>query len=136
MNASIWLTRGEMKLNPEGLSGNENRITAYGEDYVVVNQQRFDTSLVVLADQVIEDWGAQRFEDLEPRHFEFLQSLAPEIVLLGTGNQLRFPTPSLSQALWQARIGLEVMDTRAACRTYNILSAEGRRVAAALLIES
>ena len=66
--------------------------------------------------------------------FKFLLALEPEIVLLGTGATLRFPRPALSHCLTQAHIGLEVMDTAAACRTYNILVAEGRRVLAALLL--
>jgi uncharacterized protein len=124
-----------MKLDSNDPSAGENRITAYGEDYVIVNQRRYDQSVVVLADRIIENWGAQRFDELMPSHFKLLQSLAPEIVLLGTGNRLRFPSPRLSESLVQAGIGLEVMDTRAACRTYNILTAEGRRIAAALIIE-
>ncbi|MGH8726996.1 MAG: Mth938-like domain-containing protein [Burkholderiales bacterium] len=124
-----------MKLNADFLSGGENRITAYDENYVIVNQRRFDSSVIVLSDRV-EDWNATSFEDLKPEHFEFVESLKPDIVLLGTGRRLRFPPLHLAQSLVEAQVGLEVMDTRAACRTYNILTAEGRRVAAALLIEN
>lgn len=123
-----------MKLDLDPLHGGEYRITGYGENYVVVNERRFDSSVIVMGERIIEDWDAANFDALVPRHFERLRELAPEIVLLGTGNTLRFPAPALSQPLMIARIGMEVMDTRAACRTYNILSAEGRRVAAALLI--
>lgn len=123
-----------MKLDLNPLHAGEYRITGYGENYVVVNERRFDSSVIVMGERIIEDWDAANFDALVPRHFERLRELAPEIVLLGTGNTLRFPAPALSQPLMIARIGMEVMDTRAACRTYNILSAEGRRVAAALLI--
>jgi uncharacterized protein len=123
-----------LKLDLDPLHAGEYRITGYGENYVVVNERRFDSSVIVMGEHIIEDWDAANFDALVPRHFERLRELAPEIVLLGTGNTLRFPAPALSQPLMIARIGMEVMDTRAACRTYNILSAEGRRVAAALLI--
>ncbi|MBI2225497.1 MAG: hypothetical protein HYU44_11240, partial [Betaproteobacteria bacterium] len=71
---------------------------------------------------------------LAASHFEFLLALKPEIVLLGTGAMLRFPSPALSRCLTEAHVGLEVMDTNAACRTYNILAAEGRNVAIAILL--
>jgi uncharacterized protein len=71
---------------------------------------------------------------LAPAHFETFVALSPEIVLLGTGARLRFPRPELTRALVEARIGLEVMDVQAACRTYNILAAESRKVAAAVLL--
>ena len=100
----------------------------------MVNQVRYERSLIVLPDQIVEDWPAHSFEQLAAEHFEHLCSLQPEIVLLGTGATLRFPHPSLTGILINQKIGIEVMDTSAACRTYNILTAEGRRVAAALLI--
>ena len=108
--------------------------TGYGAGYVMVNGQRFDRSVVVTPERVIEEWRAASFDQLDASHFEFLLQLNPEIVLLGTGATLRFPSPVLSRCLTAARIGLEVMDTSAACRTYNILMAEGRKVVAAVLI--
>ena len=111
-----------------------NTITGYGEGYVMVNGERHASSLVVLADRV-EDWSAERFDALTAEDFGFLKELGVEIVLLGTGPRQRFPHPRLTAALAQAGIGLEVMDVQAACRTYNILVAEERRVAAALLFE-
>jgi len=112
--------------------GGVNTISAYGEDYVVVNGQRRDSSVVVLRDRVV-DWPAASFERLTAEDFGFLQELDIDIVLLGTGPRQRFPHPRLTAALTRAGIGVEVMDTQAACRTYNILVAEERRVAAALL---
>ncbi len=122
-----------MKLHLSGLS-EQNMFTGYGTGYVMVNQMRYERSLIILPDRIIEDWPAQTFEQLAVEHFEYLLSLQPEIVLLGTGTTLRFPHPSLTKTLIAAKIGVEVMDTSAACRTYNILTAEGRRVAAALLV--
>ena len=120
-----------MKLHASGPSG-VNTITGYGEGYVVVNGERRESSVVVMPDRT-ENWPVARFEDLTAEHFAFLKSLAVEIVLLGTGSRQRFPHPRLTAALAQAGIGLEVMDVQAACRTYNILVAEERKVAAALL---
>jgi uncharacterized protein len=112
-----------------------NLFTAYGPGYVSVNGVRREASVVVLPDRVL-DWGVGSFESLTAEEFLGLARLPVEILLLGTGHSLRFPHPRDSAALREARIGLEVMDTQAACRTYNILLAEGRRVGAALLIES
>ena len=120
-----------MKLHASGPSG-VNTITGYGEGYVVVNGERRDSSVVVLPDR-IESWQVSQFEGLTESDFVFLKNLGAEIVLLGTGARQRFPHPRLTAALAQAGIGLEVMDLQAACRTYNILVAEERKVAAALL---
>ena len=122
-----------MKLHASGPSG-VNTITGYGEGYVMVNGERRSSSVVVLPDR-IEEWPAKRFDQLSTDDFAFLKNLQAEIVLLGTGPRQRFPHPRLTAALAQAGIGLEVMDLQAACRTYNILVAEERKVAAALLFE-
>jgi len=121
-----------MKLHLTKAPG-KNLFTGYGAGYVAVNGVRYETSLIVAPQQVLEDWRGIGFEQLDARHFEFLLALQPEIVLLGTGAALRFPAPALSRCLVQERIGLEVMDSAAACRTYNILMAEGRNVVAAIL---
>jgi len=122
-----------MKLHLASQTG-DNLFTGYGAGYVMVNKVRYEKSLVVMPDRIIEASLPSKVAELNSGHFEFLLGLKPEIVLLGTGNLLRFPAPELSRCLAQARIGLEVMDTSAACRTYNILTAEGRSVAAALLL--
>ena len=122
-----------MKLQLDRPTG-QNLFTGYGSGYVKVNDQRYDRSLVVTPERIIEDWPASRFDDLTASHFEFLLALNPEIVVLGTGAMLRFPSPALSRCLSAAHVGLEVMDTNAACRTYNILAAEGRNVATAILL--
>jgi uncharacterized protein len=111
-----------------------NTITGYGEGYVTVNGERRSSPVVVMPDR-IEDWSAKRFDHLSTEDFAFLKNLKAEIVLLGTGPRQRFPHPRLTAELARAGIGLEVMDLQAACRTYNILVAEERKVAAALLFE-
>ena len=112
----------------------KNSITGYGDGYVMVNRQRFERSLVVLPERILLDWPATSFEALAPEHLAALADLDREIILLGTGARLRFPRPEIMRSLIQAGVGVEVMDVQAACRTYNILLAEERRVAAALLI--
>lgn len=111
-----------------------NTFTGYGSGYVVVNGQRIEKSVVVLPERIIADWGATGFEALAPEHLAVLATLGREIVLLGTGAALRFPRPEILRPLIEAGVGVEVMDVHAACRTYNILLAEERKVAAALLL--
>ena len=95
---------------------------------------RYAKSLLVTPERLVEDWPASDFEHLSAQHFEGLLALKPQIVLLGTGATLRFPRPELTRCLHTAQIGLEVMDNAAVCRTYNILTAEGRNVVAAVLL--
>ena len=121
-----------LKLHLSNISGS-NAFTGYGEGYVMVNRQRYEHNLVVLPDRIVTDWQPAGFDQLSAGDFAQLAELVPEIVLLGTGSRLRFPRPELTRALYEARIGLEVMDIQAACRTYNILAAEERKVVAALL---
>jgi uncharacterized protein len=112
---------------------NTNAITGYGPGYVQINQVRHGGSLIVLPDRLIETWRPRSFDELMPEDFAELAALPVEIVLIGTGEKLRFPHPRITEALTRRRIGLESMSTAAACRTYNILMGEGRAVAAALL---
>ena len=107
-------------------------ITAYGDDYVMVNGERRDSSAVITAERTV-DWQNRTFDALTREDFTFLAGLGVEIVLLGTGARQRFPDPRLTRPLAQAGVGLEVMDLKAACRTYNILIAEERKVGLALL---
>ena len=111
-----------------------NIIRAYAPGQVTINQDIYTQSLIVLPRQIIADWMPKTFEDLTAVHFDVIAELSPEVVVLGTGKRLRFPRPTLIATLVNANIGMEVMDTAAACRTYNILMGEGRNVAAALLI--
>jgi uncharacterized protein len=122
-----------MKLHLTRPEGN-NLISGYGSGWVEINLSRHSSSLIVLPGLLIQDWHVENFESLQPAHFETLAGLEPEIVLLGTGAKLRFPHPSLSRSLVDIGVGLECMDTGGACRTYNILVSEGRKVAAALIV--
>jgi uncharacterized protein len=101
---------------------------------VFVNGARHASNMIVMPERILP-WSAAGFEQLALEDFEALSRLPLEVVLLGTGERLRFPHPRLTQPLAAARIGLEVMDVAAACRTYNILMAESRKVAAALLFD-
>lgn len=112
--------------------GAANTITAYGDDYVKVNGARHDSSVIVTPNDV-RKWSAADFEHLQEQDFAALANLGADIVLLGTGPRQRFPNPKLTASLGAARVGLEVMDLKAACRTYNILVAEERKVALALV---
>ena len=111
-----------------------NIVTASGQGWVRVGQTEYRSSIVLLPDAVIEGFAPDGFDALQERDFAALLAYAPELVLLGTGARQRFVHPRLLQALTAARIGVETMDTRAACRTFNILVAEDRRVAAALVV--
>ena len=122
-----------MKFHLAGTSG-LNVFTGYGAGYVSVNGARCESSVVVLPERPVEPWDVAGFDALGPAHFEFLSGLGVGIVLLGTGPRLRFPDAALQRIVLCAGTGLEVMDTTAACRTYNILAAEGRQVAAAILL--
>lgn len=114
--------------------GGKNHFTGHGAGYVTVNLQRYENSLVITPDEVHDSWRVDTFDALDAAHMAFLLSLKPEIVILGTGATQRFPAPALLRGFAAAQIGVEVMATPAACRTYNILLAEGRAVLAAVLV--
>jgi len=109
-----------------------NTFSGYGEGYVLINGQRHEGSMIVMPERM-QPWDVAGFDALKEADFEVFLELKLEILLLGTGPKQRFPHPRLTRALAQRRIGVEVMDLQAACRTYNILMAEERIVAAALL---
>ena len=121
-----------MKLHLAGPSP-RNTITGYGAGYVMVNGARHEENLIVLPERILP-WNAPSFESLGDEHFVELARLDLEVILLGTGATLRFPSPQVIRPLVEAKIGFEAMDAQAACRTYNILASEERRVAAALLL--
>ncbi|MEO8040148.1 MAG: Mth938-like domain-containing protein [Betaproteobacteria bacterium] len=124
-----------MKLHLDQFDG-LNAFSGYGPGYVRVNGQRHASSLVVFPDRIIESWPVRRLEDLVEPALDFLAGLPLEIVLVGTGARMQMLHPKHYRSLSVSRIGVEVMDTQAACRTYNILLAEGRKIAAALVVES
>lgn len=111
-------------------------VTAYGEGWILVNGQRHTDHCLLSSATGVLPWSPSNFDELTPSHFEQILDLPerPELLIFGTGPKLRFVRPVALQALMSQRIGVETMDTAAACRTYNILVGEGRRVAAALFI--
>jgi uncharacterized protein len=133
MLPDTYITGKPLKLHLEPATS-LNAFTGYGEGYVMVNGKRIERSVVVLPERLLPDWPPATFDTLAPEHFAMLADIGSEIVLLGTGAKLRFPRAELIAPLVRAGVGVEVMDLQAACRTYNILMAEQRKVAAALLI--
>ncbi|MDR2187365.1 MAG: Mth938-like domain-containing protein [Azonexus sp.] len=123
-----------MKLHRSTAAG-LNLFTAHGAGYVAINRERHEQNLILLPDALIPGWSAATPTTLTAADGERLRQLKASIILLGTGSRLRFPPADWLRPFAQARIGLEVMDLPAACRTYNILAAEGRSVAAALLFD-
>jgi uncharacterized protein len=121
-----------MRFARDSLAG--NTIRAYAAGQVTINDEIISRSVIVTPDRIIHDWLPASFEELELRHFTRLDELQPEIIVLGTGVRLRFPGAEFTAGFLSRGIGVEIMDTNAACRTYNILLSEGRRVVAALLI--
>ncbi|RYF76175.1 MAG: hypothetical protein EOO22_02870 [Comamonadaceae bacterium] len=122
-----------MKLQPD--KPDVQTVTAHGPGWVSINGERIDSSVVISSLGARFAWSCERFEQLDESHFARLADLDAELVVFGSGTRLRFPRPAWISPLMKLRIGVETMDTAAACRTYNILAAEGRRVVAALLIE-
>jgi len=121
-----------MKMRADRIEG-QNAIARHGPEGVVINGVEHTESVVVAWNGTVVPWHATAFEDLGVEHFARLAELRPELVLFGSGTRLRFPPPALLKPLIDARIGIETMDSAAACRTYNVLLAEGRSVVAALL---
>jgi uncharacterized protein len=123
-----------MKLQPDRLD--TLSITAHGPGWVAVNGVRHETSLVLQSNGQCTPWPCSRYEELNAGYFDRLVENDPELVIFGSGKRLRFPQPQWIRTLVERNIGVETMDTAAACRTYNILAGEGRRVTAAIIVES
>ena len=121
-----------MKFHLATASGNV--VTGLGPGWVRIGATLYRESLVLTSETIVTGWAALGFEGLADSDFAGLLPHKPEVVLFGAGPTIRFPHPRLTRALTDARIGFEVMDTPAACRTFNILAAEGRSVVAALLL--
>lgn len=121
-----------MRFSQERIDGNS--ISAYASGQVTVNGEAITTSVIVTPKRIIHDWLPAVFEEMQAAHLERFARLDPEIILIGTGDTLRFPPAAWTAAYLARGIGVEVMDTAAACRTYNVLLSEDRRVVAALLI--
>jgi len=111
-----------------------NIVTGLGPGWVRIGVTEYRENLVLTPENIVAGWAVAGFEGLAASDFANLLPHRPDVVLFGAGPAIRFPHPRLTRALTDARIGLEVMDTPAACRTFNILAAEGRSVVAALLL--
>ena len=112
----------------------DTAITAYGSGWIMIGRERITHNVVLDSEGQHHPWPCPHFDALAAEHFVQLADAEPELVLFGSGDTIRFPRPALIRPLIEARIGVETMDTQAACRTYNILAGEGRRVLAALLL--
>ena len=123
-----------MKLTKENASRDTKVIRAYAPGRINVSDVMLTRSFIVAADRLVEDWPPQRFEDLSVDNLKTALALDPEILIVGTGKEQHFLTGEMMAALSKGGIGVEVMDTAAACRTYNVLLSEDRKVVAALLM--
>jgi len=126
-----------MKLQPDRLD--VQSILGYGPGWIGLARngvaEKIERSVIIGSRGELMDWNCARFEDLSAAHFDQMAEYRPELILFGSGTRLRFTAPAFLRNLMTQRIGIETMDTLAACRTYNILAGEGRHVLAALLIE-
>ncbi len=126
-----------MKLQPDRLD--VQSILGYGPGWIGLARngvaEKIERSVIIGSRGELMDWNCARFEDLSAAHFDQMAEYRPELILFGSGTRLRFPAPAFLRNLMTQRIGIETMDTLAACRTYNILAGEGRHVLAAMLIE-
>ncbi len=122
-----------MKFQPD--RSDTQTISAYGPDWVAVDGEKLTASVVIGSRGERREWHCRSFADLTAEHFALLAGFDAEVVIFGSGQRNRFPPPAWLRPLMAKRIGLETMDTQAACRTYNILAGEGRNVVAALLLE-
>ncbi len=109
-------------------------IRGYAPGRIRVGDKDYATSLIVTPVRVLAPWAPRSAAELAREHFETVLGLNPELIVLGTGERHQFPDPAIYAAVIGRGVGIEIMDTGAACRTYNILMSEGRRVAAALIM--
>jgi uncharacterized protein len=123
-----------MKLEPDDFD--VQTIQGYGPDWVGVQGEKITHSVILGSQGQRVDWKCSHFEDLTAAHFAQLAEFDVELIIFGSGKRIRFPNAAWLQPLMAKRMGLETMDTGAACRTYNILAGEGRRVVVALVLEA
>ena len=123
-----------MKLQLENQSSGY-QVGSFSDKAVVIGEMRYTASFIVTPGQVVGDWPPQHPDQLTIDDFEIILALEPELILVGTGNELRFPDSVILKGVIRAGIGIDFMDSRAVCRTYNILAAEGRHVAAGIIVD-
>ncbi|QWE16050.1 Mth938-like domain-containing protein [Polynucleobacter sp. AP-Nino-20-G2] len=124
-----------MKLQSDPHSG-ANTITGYGDGYVEINKTPYSHAVLLSSDGEILEWPVKSFDALTTADFSQMAAIKPELIIIGTGTRQRFPGPELLKPLIDAKIGFEIMNSQAACRTYNILVGEGRQVLLALIVEA
>ncbi len=127
-----YVTRMKISLD---VPGTAHVVRGYAPGALRIGNRTYDRSLIVTATTIVEGWRPTRIEDLLPDDLDPVLDLQPEVLLIGAGVHQRFPDRSALARLYASRIGFEIMNTGAACRTYNLLVAEGRNVAAALIVE-
>ncbi len=133
MNWNTPSPLNNMKLSEDYNLGT-NIIRAYQDGVIEVNNKPYDSSLIISNTLLIPDWGVKHIDEINDTHWQQLIEPAPEVILIGTGNNLQFPHPSSYQTVIQSGIGIEFMDSQAACRTYNILLSEDRFVMAGIIL--
>ena len=111
-------------------------ITSYDENTIQVNGKNFHSSLIIATTELNTDWSPRSIENLSTDDFTAIIDLKPEVVIIGTGDKLTFPPIETYAELIKLGVGVEFMDTGAACRTYNILTGEGRHVVCGLILPS
>ena len=112
-----------------------NTVSAYGVNFIEINAIRHESSVLLMPEGPVLEWSCNSFGELKQGDFQLIAEKKPALVILGSGKRIQFPKPELIAPLIQAKIGIETMDLQAACRTYNVLMAEGRNVLAALIID-
>ena len=122
-----------MKLHPDIIT--VQSISGYGPGWIGIGGERITSSVIISSTGERQEWACRCFEELGAAHFAQLAELGAELIIFGSGKRIRFPKPDWIKPLIDRQTGIETMDTEAACRTYNVLAAEGRRVVAALLMD-
>lgn len=125
-----------MKIDLDDNNDLYNRVSSYSAKEIVINKTPFINSFILFPDKILPDWHVSQVSDLSIKDFEIILEFNPEIILFGSGNTMIFPDPRIIASIQNHNIGFEVMDTMAACRSYNVLLNEERRVAAALIINN
>jgi len=115
-------------------SGDGHLIEGYESGLVLIDGKGYRRGLILTPDRIVTDWGPTNAADLTEEHIRALVALDPQVIVIGTGQRQVFPNPAVYVAAMRCGVGVEIMDTGAACRTYNIVMAEGRRIVAGLII--
>ena len=121
-----------MRFSQDSSDGNSIQACRRGE--IIINERKINCSVIITADEIIE-WDPQHFDAITAEHIDQLADYQPEIIILGTGEYQQFPAPHITAGLLSQGIGAEIMNTDAACRTFNVLLSEDRRVVAAMILE-